>query len=117
MMRIMLKSKIQRAVVTNTNLNYEGSITIDESLMKRADIYENERVLVANISNGSRFQTYVMKGEKSVIEINGAAARLTKIGDRIIIMSFCIVEDNKAKRRIKPKIIILNNKNEIVTEK
>ncbi|AKI97160.1 aspartate 1-decarboxylase [Kosmotoga pacifica] len=90
MFRIMQKSKIHRAVVTQKDLNYEGSITIDEELMELADLYENELVQVVNINNGLRFETYVIKGEKGsgVIGLNGAAARLAEIGDLIIIISY-----------------------------
>lgn len=87
MQRILLKSKIHRATVTDANLNYEGSITIDEGLMQRADLVPYEKVSIYNVSNGERFSTYVIKGRKGtgVICLNGAAARKVSKGDLIII--------------------------------
>ena len=86
----MLKSKIHRATVTDSNLNYVGSITIDQMLLKAADILENEKVMVVNINSGSRFETYAITGAagKGDICLNGAAARLAQPGDKIIILSF-----------------------------
>ena len=88
MLRVMHKSKIHRATVTDANLNYVGSITIDEELMLAADILENEKVQVVNNNNGARFETYVIKGEKGsgTICLNGAAARLAHKGDIVIII-------------------------------
>jgi aspartate 1-decarboxylase len=99
MQRIMLKSKIHRATVTDANLNYEGSITIDEGLMKSADLVSFEKVAIYNVSNGERFSTYVIKGKKNsgVICLNGAAARKVSKGDLIIIASYVMVEDAEAK--------------------
>ena len=90
MMLEMLKSKIHRATVTQAELNYVGSITIDERLMEAAGIYEYEKVQIADIDNGSRFETYVIAGEKGsgIICLNGAAARMVSTGDKIIIMSY-----------------------------
>ncbi|MDK2952975.1 MAG: aspartate 1-decarboxylase [Kosmotoga sp.] len=111
MFRIMQKSKIHRATVTDKNLNYEGSITIDYRLMKLADIRENELVQVVNINNGERFETYVIKGEEGsgVIALNGAAARLAEIGDRVIIISYATYNDDEYK---PPKIVKVTEKNE-----
>ena len=92
-MRTMLKSKIHRAHVTETNIDYEGSITIDQKLMKEADILPFEQVQVLNLNNGARFDTYAIKGEKDEICLNGAAARLAITGDIIIVLSYCHVDD------------------------
>ncbi|SEF78878.1 L-aspartate 1-decarboxylase [Caloramator fervidus] len=111
----MLKAKIHRATVTEANLNYVGSITIDEELMDAVGIYENERVQIVNINNGERFDTYVIKGErgKGQICLNGAAARLVHPGDKIIIMAYCFVEEKEAKF-LKPKVILVDDNNRIV---
>lgn len=111
----ILKSKIHRGVVTEANLNYVGSITIDEDLMDAADIIENEKVQVVNNNNGQRFETYVIPGERGskVICLNGAAARLAQPGDIIIIITYGLVERSKAKDYV-PKLIFLDEKNEIV---
>ena len=94
MQRIMLKSKIHRAVVTCSNLAYEGSVAIDEALMEAAGIYPFEQVHIYNINNGSRLTTYAIKGERGggVISINGAAAHLAKKGDLVIIASYSAVD-------------------------
>ena len=112
-MRIhILKSKIHRAVVTETALDYVGSITIDETLMKAAGIIEYEKVYVWNITNGSRLTTYALTGEagSGVICLNGAAAHLNQIGDRVIIASFAEVEETE---KVIPKIVIVDHNNEI----
>ncbi len=110
-MRIFLKSKIHRATVTESDLNYEGSISIDASLMRRAGIEEFEKVDVWNITNGERIETYAMPAPKNsgTICLNGAAARKFMVGDRIIISSFEIVGSAK-----KPRIIIVDEKNKPV---
>ena len=115
MIRYMLKSKLHRAVVTDANLNYVGSITIDQDLMDAADIWENEKVTVVNNNNGQRFETYVMPGARGskVICLNGAAARLVQRGDVIIILTFTILQDEECKNH-KPTIVFLNENNEIV---
>ena len=114
MQRTMLKSKIHRATVTEANLYYEGSITIDADLIKAADILEHEKVEVLNINNGLRIQTYVIKGKSGsgVICLNGPAARGSCPGDQVIIISYAIVEDKEAKS-IKAKIIKVNDRNKI----
>ena len=96
----VLKSKIHRATVTDKNLEYEGSITIDAGLMAAAGICENEKVHVLNLNNGSRFETYVIKGKKGsgAICVNGAAARLAEKGDRVIIVSYGFVDAAEASR-------------------
>lgn len=110
-MRIFLKSKIHNATVTEANLKYVGSITIDEALMKKAEIEEFEKVLVVDNTNGNRLETYVIKGVKNSGKIcmNGAAAHLIKKGDEIIIMTFQL-----SKKPIKPKIIIVDKKNNFI---
>ena len=114
----ILKSKIHRAVVTEANLNYVGSITIDEDLMDAADIIENEKVQVVNNNNGHRFETYVIPGKRGgkMICLNGAASRLAQPGDVIIIISYGLVERDKAKDYI-PKLVFLDDKNNIVEVK
>ncbi len=115
-MRVMLKSKIHRAHVTDANIAYEGSITIDKKLMEAADILPYEQVHGLNINNGARFITYAMEGEKGEICINGAAARLATKGDIILILSYCHVEDDKAHNFI-PKLVYVNDKNAITETK
>lgn len=109
-----MKSKIHRATVTDANLDYIGSITIDEKLMKEAHIIENEKVQIVNINNGERFETYVIKGPfgKGDICLNGAAARLVQPKDKIIILSYCIIDQKEAKN-FKPKIVFVNEQNKI----
>jgi aspartate 1-decarboxylase len=110
-MRIYLRSKIHKATVTEANLHYVGSITIDERLMELADLNEFEKVLVVDNTNGQRLETYVIKGKKysGVIGINGAAAHLVRKGDEVIIMSFQITDHPK-----KPVNILVDNKNKFV---
>lgn len=108
----ILKSKIHRATVTDANLDYVGSITIDEEIMDKANILENEKVQIVNINNGERFETYVIKGEagKGDICLNGAAARLVQPKDKVIIMSYCSIDQEKA-RSFKPTIVIVDENN------
>jgi aspartate 1-decarboxylase len=114
MQRIMLKSKIHRATVTDANLNYEGSITIDENLMKSADLVPFEKVAIYNVSNGERFSTYVIKGKKGsgVICLNGAAARKVSKGDLVIIASYVMVGDAESKKWA-PKCVHVDGKNKM----
>lgn len=112
-MRIMLKSKIHRARVTETNVDYEGSITIDRKLMEEADILPYEQVQVLNINNGARFATYAIEGESGEICLNGAAARLVAKGDTTIILSYCSVEDEEARNFI-PKLVYVDAKNAVI---
>ncbi|PKM42566.1 MAG: aspartate 1-decarboxylase [Firmicutes bacterium HGW-Firmicutes-8] len=114
MFRTMLKSKIHRAKVTEANLNYVGSITIDEALMEAADVLPNEKVQIVNNNNGARFETYVIRGPRGsgVICLNGAAARLAHEGDRIIIISYAVV-DNQEAAQFKPRVIFVDDKNAI----
>ena len=112
-MRIMLKSKIHRACVTDVNIDYEGSITIDKKLMEEADILPYEQVQVLNINNGARFTTYAIEGERGEICLNGAAARLVTKGDTVIILSYCHVEDDEA-RNFVPKLVYVDAENAII---
>jgi aspartate 1-decarboxylase len=114
-MRIdVLKSKIHNVAITEANLEYIGSITIDEDLMDAVNVIENERVHIYNITNGNRFDTYVIKGERGtgVIGINGAAARKVAIKDRIIIVSYANMEFEEAKKH-QPLIIFPDENNQI----
>ena len=117
-MGVMLKSKIHRAHVTDNNIDYEGSITIDARLMVEADILPYEQVQVLNINNGARFATYAIRGEAGSGEIclNGAAARLATKGDTVIILSYCHVEDEEA-RSTTPKLVYVDNHNAITETK
>ena len=114
-MRVMLKSKIHRATVTEANINYEGSITIDPKLMEAADILPHEQVHVLNINSGARFTTYAIEGHYGDGEIclNGAAARLAVPGDLVIIITYTNVEED-ALAGYRPKIVHVNARNEIV---
>jgi aspartate 1-decarboxylase len=113
----MLKSKIHRATVTDANINYEGSITIDRKLMEAADIIPYEQVQVLNINNGVRFSTYAIEGEAGSGEIclNGAAARLAVRGDLVIILTYTQVPE-EATKHYRPKIVHVDEKNAIVTK-
>jgi aspartate 1-decarboxylase len=115
MFRTILKSKLHRATVTEANLNYVGSITIDEDLMDAADIYVNEKVQIVNNNNGTRLETYVIPGVRGsgVICLNGAAARLVQPGDKIIIITYAIMDDKEAKN-YKPSVVFLGANNQIV---
>lgn len=114
MLRTILKSKIHRAHVTEANLNYEGSITIDETLMKKADLLVGEKVEVFNMNNGARFETYAIKGKKNsgAICLNGPAAHLGSVGDIVIIVSYAAIEDKKA-RLLKPKVVFVDARNRL----
>ena len=115
-MRIMLKSKIHRARVTQGDINYEGSITIDRRLMEEADILPYEQVQVLNINNGARFSTYAIEGEGGEICLNGAAARLAVEGDLVIILTYCDIEDGEA-RNFVPTVVHVDEKNSITDVK
>lgn len=109
----ILKSKIHRAVVTDANIDYEGSITLSANLMKLANILQYQKVLVVDVNNGNRFETYVIEtANDNVVCLNGAAARLVSVGDKVIIMSFCYV--STLPNDYQPTIIRLNEKNEVV---
>lgn len=110
----MLKSKIHRAIVTQAELNYVGSITIDSELMKEAGISEYEMVQVVNVANGNRFETYTIAGEpgSKVICLNGAAARQASVGDPVIIMCYASMTPEEAKNHL-PKVVFVNDDNSI----
>lgn len=112
----MLKSKIHRATVTQAELNYVGSITIDETLMEAAGIYEYEKVQIADVDNGARFETYVIAGEKGsgIICLNGAAARMVSTGDKVIIMCYAQMTPQEAKEN-PPKVVFVDEKNGITS--
>ena len=115
MLRRLCRAKIHRATVTASRSDYEGSIELDETLMRAAGLLEYELVLIANVANGARFETYVIKGPKNsgVIGLNGAAARLGVPGDKLIIMSIAWMSEAEA-RRLKPKFILVNHENKVV---
>jgi aspartate 1-decarboxylase len=110
----ILKSKIHRAVITESNLNYMGSLTVDEDLMNAANIIENEKVQVVNVNNGERLETYVIKGKRSsgVVCLNGPAARKGLPGDVIIIISYAIMDVEEA-RQFKPFIVFPKEGNKL----
>lgn len=115
MFRTMMNAKIHRARVTEANLNYVGSITIDEDIIDAVGILANEKVAIVNNNNGARLETYVIAGERGsgVICLNGAAARLVQPDDIVIIISYVMVAEEKV-RDHKPKVAIMNENNEIV---
>ncbi len=114
MLRCMLRTKLHMATVTESNIAYEGSITIDAALMKEAGIIPYEQVMISNVNNGERFETYVIAGRKGSGEIclNGPTARKGVVGDKVIIFCYGYLEDGKAKT-LKPKIIKLDDSNRI----
>lgn len=113
----VFKSKIHRATVTQADLNYIGSITIDEALIEAANIMEGERVQIVNNNNGARFETYVIRGERNsgVICLNGAAARLVQVGDVVIIISYAYMSPDEA-REFKPTAVFPDEKNRLVSK-
>ena len=115
MMRIMMKSKIHRATVTQADLDYVGSVTIDADLIDAADLLEGEQVAIVDVTNGARLETYVIPGPRGsgVIGINGAAAHLVHPGDLVIIMSYAVVTDAEA-RALEPRVIHVDAQNHIV---
>lgn len=112
MLREMLKAKIHRATVTGANVDYEGSIKIDSDLLKRADIVPGEKVLVVNLNNGSRVETYAIVGPagSGEVSVNGGAALHSKEGDKVIVMNFCLLENREVKRH-KPRIVLVDEHN------
>jgi len=115
MWREIMKSKIHRAAVTDANLNYMGSITIDKTLMEAADLGEYEKVHIVNINNGARFETYIIEGERDsgTITLNGAAARLVQPQDKIIIISYGFFNEEEQKS-YKPRIVFVDDSNKII---
>lgn len=114
----LLKSKIHRAQVTASSLDYEGSLTIDADLMTKVGLLPYEKILCSDLTNGNRWETYAIAGKRGtgVIELNGAVAHLGKIGDRLTIMAFTEMDAAKAKKW-KPRVIVLGGKNKIVNER
>lgn len=112
----MLKAKIHRAIVKEANLNYVGSITIDEELLEKSGILEYEKVQVVDIDNGNRLETYTIAGDRGsgMICLNGAAAKCVNVGDKVIIMAYCNLEDQEIKNH-KPKVVFVNENNQIDT--
>ena len=112
----MLKGKIHRAVVRQAELNYVGSITVDTDLLDAAGILEYEKVQIADVDNGARFETYVIAGEagSGIICLNGAAARMVSAGDKVIIMSYAQMSPEEVKE-YSPKVVFVNEKNEITS--
>lgn len=115
MLRMMCKSKIHSATVTEANLNYTGSITIDKKLLEAVDMFAYERVQIVNLNNGIRVETYVMEGKRGsgTICMNGAAARWAHRGDKVIIISYALM-DSKAAGTHKPKIVFVDGKNKMI---
>ncbi len=112
MFRTLLKSKIHRATVTKADLHYEGSITLDEDLMKASDLVTHEHVHVWNVTNGNRFETYVIPGPAGMVQINGAAAHQARKGDLVIITSFAQLSASQS-RKHRPKIVFVDSQNRI----
>ena len=114
-MRVMMKSKIHRATVTEADLDYVGSVAIDLDLMEAADLLEGEQVTIADITNGARLETYVIPAPRGsgTITINGAAAHLVQAGDLVIIMSYVVVDDSEA-RALKPRVVHVDKDNRVV---
>ena len=114
MRREMLRAKIHRATVTETNVDYEGSLTLDRALMEAADLRPFERIDVYNVANGARFSTYVIEGEAGggTVCVNGAAARLASPGDRIIIAAYASYDDNEI-RDHRPLVVLVDERNHV----
>ncbi|MBB3037777.1 aspartate 1-decarboxylase [Hoyosella altamirensis] len=112
MFRTMLKSKIHRATVTQADLHYVGSVTVDGDLLEAADLIEGEKVTIVDINNGARLETYVIEGERGsgVIGINGAAAHLVHPGDLVILIAYGVMDNAEAKE-YKPRIVFVNDEN------
>jgi len=115
MMRTMLKSKIHRATVTQADLHYVGSVTVDEDLLDTADLIPGEQVVIVDVTNGARLETYVIPGERGsgVIGINGAAAHLVHPGDLVILISYGLMDESEAKSCI-PRIVHVDGDNRVV---
>ena len=112
MLTKLLKAKIHHATVTQTDVNYHGSITIDENLLRASGLLPNEAVVVADCENGNRFETYIIRGEagSGIVGINGAAARLSKVGNRVIIMSFVLASPEEVSRH-RSRVVIADGRN------
>lgn len=110
----LFKSKLHRGTITEANLNYVGSITIDEELLEKSDILPGEKVQVVDVNNGARFETYTIVGERGsgIICVNGAAARLVQKGDKVIIIAYAMMDRNEAST-FKPRVLILDDDNKV----
>lgn len=115
MFRILCKSKIHRAIVTDANLNYEGSLTLDPLLMEAAGLFPFEQVHVLNLNNGERFETYLIEGERGsgTVCVNGAAARLVQIGDPVIVLAYAFVPEEELPQ-FEARIVFVDGENQIV---
>ncbi|MBI4226943.1 MAG: aspartate 1-decarboxylase [Candidatus Omnitrophica bacterium] len=115
MLREMCKSKIHRATVTEANLQYQGSITIDGALMRAANLIPGEKVQVVNLHNGTRIETYCLNGKtgSGTICMNGAAARWAQVGDQVIIIAYALCEDREAKR-LRPRVAFVDTRNRVI---
>ena len=111
----LLRGKIHRATVTDANVDYEGSMTVDQDLMDQVGLYPFEKVLVSNMANGARFETYLIPGRRGAGEIilNGATAHLGKVGDRLTVMAYTVVSEGEAKNW-KPRVIVVDEKNRVI---
>jgi aspartate 1-decarboxylase len=114
----MFKGKLHRATVTQADINYVGSVTIDSDLLDQSGILSGEKVQIVNLHNGERFETYTIKGDagSGVICINGAAARLVQVGDKVIIIAYALMNEEEAKSFL-PNVLVLDDKNRIVRVK
>ncbi|MEL4106536.1 aspartate 1-decarboxylase [Oscillospiraceae bacterium WX1] len=115
MLLFMLKAKLHRATVTQADIHYVGSVTIDKSLLQQAGILPGEKVQIVNLNNGERFETYTIEGEaeSGVVCVNGAAARLVQPGDKVIIIAYAMMDESEAKI-FKPNVLILDDANHVV---
>jgi aspartate 1-decarboxylase len=115
MLRTMLTAKIHRATVTQADLHYVGSVTVDQDLLDAADLLPGERVAIVDVTNGARLETYVIPGERGsgVIGINGAAARLVHVGDVVILIAYGLMDDREARER-QPRVVFVDAENRIV---
>jgi len=118
MLREMMKSKIHMATVTETRFDYNGSLTIDRNLMDAADLMPNEKIQVVNMNTGYRLETYVIEGKRGsgVIGVNGGAARQAIVGDKVLIISYCHIDDAQAKI-LHPTVIFVDEKNRVTKKK
>lgn len=116
MLLTMMKGKLHRATVTQAELHYVGSVTIDADLLEQSGILPGERVQIVDVDNGARFETYTIPGESGsgVICINGAAARLVQVGDRVIIIAYALMDENEA-RSFRPRVLVLDEGNRILS--
>lgn len=116
MLRCLLRAKIHMATVTESNLAYEGSLTLDREILKKSGILPYEQIMVSNLNNGKRFETYVIPGKKGEVCLNGPTARKGVVGDKVVIFCYSYVEDRNS-RGFNPRIIILGDKNKIISVK